>query len=111
MIISFELKGFLHQVTDEEKRRREAEEMGDAMRSLENRTLDSKREMDIMAALDEMKSMKACICTRMTVFKHEHLCCQNLKAHLNAFCSLYSKCSRYKSLMNVILTNYHEHLC
>lgn len=28
------------------------------MKSLENRTLDSKREMDIMAALDEMKSMK-----------------------------------------------------
>lgn len=32
--------------------------MGDAMKSLENRTLDSKREMDIIAALDEMKSMK-----------------------------------------------------
>lgn len=28
------------------------------MKSLENRTLDSKREMDIDAALDEMKSMK-----------------------------------------------------
>ena len=30
------------------------------MKSLENRTLDSKREMDIIAALDEMKSMKVC---------------------------------------------------
>lgn len=28
------------------------------MKSLENRTLDSKREIDILATLDEMKSMK-----------------------------------------------------
>ncbi|XP_047950893.1 splicing factor YJU2-like [Salvia hispanica] len=45
--------------TEEEKKKRNAEEMGDAMKSLENRTLDSKREMDILAALDEMKSMKS----------------------------------------------------
>eukprot|EP00898_Chlorokybus_atmophyticus_P000370 jgi/Chlat1/1333/Chrsp118S01753 len=44
---------------DEFTAKREAEEMGDAMKALENRTLDSKREMDIIAALDEMKSMKA----------------------------------------------------
>lgn len=44
---------------ENEKRKRESEEMGDAMKSLENRTLDSKREMDIMATLDEMKSMKS----------------------------------------------------
>lgn len=29
------------------------------MKQLENRTLDSKREMDIMAALDEMQSLNA----------------------------------------------------
>ncbi|KAL5703040.1 hypothetical protein ACHQM5_028211 [Ranunculus cassubicifolius] len=44
---------------DGQKRKRDDEEMGDAMKSLENRTLDSKREMDIMAALDEMKSMRS----------------------------------------------------
>lgn len=47
------------EVADTEKRKRDSEEMGDAMKSLENRTLDSKREMDILAALDEMKSMKS----------------------------------------------------
>ncbi|KAH8494158.1 hypothetical protein H0E87_020790 [Populus deltoides] len=41
------------------RKKRDAEEMGDAMKSLENRTLDSKREIDILAALDEMKSMKS----------------------------------------------------
>ncbi|MEW5309084.1 MAG: hypothetical protein WDW38_000995 [Sanguina aurantia] len=38
---------------------REDEEMGNAMKALENRTLDSKREMDIMAALDEMRTLKS----------------------------------------------------
>ncbi|XP_076931627.1 uncharacterized protein LOC143596845 [Bidens hawaiensis] len=33
--------------------------MGDAMKSLENRTLDSKREMDILSTLDEVKSLKS----------------------------------------------------
>jgi len=47
------------EVADKEKKKKEAEEMGDAMKSLENRTIDSKREMDILAALDEMKSMRA----------------------------------------------------
>ena len=38
---------------------REEEERGNAMKALENRTLDSKREMDIMNALDEMQSLNA----------------------------------------------------
>ncbi|KAL2608547.1 hypothetical protein R1flu_027120 [Riccia fluitans] len=44
---------------DDAKKKRDAEELGDAMKALENRTLDSKQEMDILAALDEMKSMRA----------------------------------------------------
>jgi argininosuccinate lyase len=40
-------------------RAREEEEMGNAMKALENRTLDSKREMDIMAALDEVQSLNS----------------------------------------------------
>ncbi|XP_049362277.1 uncharacterized protein LOC125826968 [Solanum verrucosum] len=44
---------------EKEKQKRDDEEMGDAMKSLENRTLDSKREMDILAGLDEMKSLKS----------------------------------------------------
>lgn len=39
---------------------REEEERGNAMKALENRTLDSRREMDMMAALDEMISLKVC---------------------------------------------------
>ncbi|KAK9805609.1 hypothetical protein WJX72_007581 [[Myrmecia] bisecta] len=43
----------------EAAKEREAEEAGNAMKALENRTLDSKREMDIMSALDELKSVNA----------------------------------------------------
>lgn len=38
---------------------REEEEKGNAMKALENRTLESKREMDLMDALDEMRSLRA----------------------------------------------------
>lgn len=44
---------------DDYKREREEEERGNAMKALENRTLDSKREMDLMTALDEMRSLNA----------------------------------------------------
>lgn len=45
---------------DEEEaahQKREEEEKGDSMKALENRTLDSKREMDILDALDEIKAI------------------------------------------------------
>lgn len=47
------------EATERAKRKREEEEMGDAMKSLENRAMDSKQDMDILAALEEMKSMKS----------------------------------------------------
>lgn len=37
------------------KRKRQEEEEGDAMKALENKTLDSKIEMDILEALDEIR--------------------------------------------------------
>ncbi|KAL3736069.1 hypothetical protein ACJRO7_025076 [Eucalyptus globulus] len=49
----------LDEVVKNAKRRRAAEETGNAMKSLENKTLDSKKEMNVVAALDEMKSMKS----------------------------------------------------
>ncbi|KAL4643028.1 hypothetical protein ACB092_02G063100 [Castanea dentata] len=48
-----------HDFVETEKRKREAEEMGDAMKGLENKALGSKREMEIDAGLCEMKSMKS----------------------------------------------------
>jgi len=44
---------------EEYEEQRRLEEEGNAMKALENRTLDSKQEMDILAALDEMKSLNA----------------------------------------------------
>jgi hypothetical protein len=42
---------------DKIQKEREEEEKGDSMKALENRTLDSKREMDILDALDEIKAI------------------------------------------------------
>ncbi|KAJ8492986.1 hypothetical protein OPV22_014707 [Ensete ventricosum] len=47
------------EAVEKEKRKRADEEMGDAMKSLENRAVDSKQDMDILAALEEMRSMKS----------------------------------------------------
>jgi len=44
---------------EEIKKAREKEEEGDAMKALENRTLDSKIEMDIIEALDEIRALNA----------------------------------------------------
>ncbi|KAJ3671559.1 hypothetical protein LUZ60_007638 [Juncus effusus] len=44
---------------DREKRKREEEEIGDAMKTLENKARDSKYDMDALASLEEMRSMKA----------------------------------------------------
>eukprot|EP00741_Cyanophora_paradoxa_P006306 tig00000989_g6113.t1 len=41
------------------KRQRADEEEGDAMKALENRTADSKREMDILEGLDEIRALNA----------------------------------------------------
>ncbi|GJR83103.1 probable ethanolamine kinase [Tanacetum coccineum] len=46
-------------VCEEKRRKRDADERGDSMKSLEKRTLDSKREMDILSNLDEIKSMNS----------------------------------------------------
>ncbi|KAK4853765.1 hypothetical protein QYF36_014168 [Acer negundo] len=43
---------------DKQRKKKEAEELGDSMKALENRSLDSKRQMDILAAVDELKSIK-----------------------------------------------------
>ncbi|KAF5183674.1 coiled-coil protein [Thalictrum thalictroides] len=44
---------------DKEKRKRDSQETGDAMKYLKNRILYSKREMAILANLYELKSMKS----------------------------------------------------
>jgi len=46
-------------IEEEIKKKRENEEEGDAMKALENRTTDSKMEMDILDALDEIKALRA----------------------------------------------------
>ncbi|DAZ99106.1 TPA: hypothetical protein N0F65_008411 [Lagenidium giganteum] len=54
---NFELWRDKEAAEEEAVKKREDEEQGDSMKALENRTLDSKREMDILDALDEIKAI------------------------------------------------------
>ncbi|VAH32611.1 unnamed protein product [Triticum turgidum subsp. durum] len=86
------------EVVDKQKRKREEEEMGDAMRALENRAMDSKQDMDILAALEEMRSMKEektvaeldeedeelikSITFRVILYVNFHMCLHNSKDYV-----------------------------
>jgi hypothetical protein len=48
------------QLEKEAVQKREDEEKNDAMKALEHRTIDSRIEMDIQDALEEIKSRKVC---------------------------------------------------
>lgn len=54
---NFELWRDTDKTVEEEKRIREEEDKVDVMKSLENRTIDNKVEMDILDALDEIKAI------------------------------------------------------
>ena len=65
------------------KRKREAEGGGDALKSLENTTLDSKRES---AALDEMKSME--VLALVILFYFDFLGTDGILKGSNNLCNL-----------------------
>jgi hypothetical protein len=54
---NFEVWRDTEQAQDEVKQQREEEDEHDTMKALENRTLDSKIEMDVLDALDEIKAI------------------------------------------------------
>eukprot|EP01039_Chlorochromonas_danica_P000030 gene30-33_t len=54
---NFELWRDTQTIVEEDSKAKEEEEALDAMKALENRTLDNKMEMDVLDALDEIKAM------------------------------------------------------
>jgi hypothetical protein len=54
---NFEMWRDTEEATAEAKKTREEEDAADAMKALENRTMDSKIEMDVLDALDEIKAI------------------------------------------------------
>jgi hypothetical protein len=74
---NFELWRENEKIKEDAKKLRQEEEKGDTMKALENRTLDSKIEMDIIEALDEIKSLNA----KNAKIDHETL----LKYHQQAY--------------------------
>ena len=57
--------------------KRALEESTDAMKSLENRTYDSKREMDILDALEEVRQLNK----RLSKVNHEELLLKTLSKY------------------------------
>ncbi|KAJ1995019.1 Pre-mRNA-splicing factor cwf16 [Dimargaris cristalligena] len=56
---NFENAASTSQTPDERRKKREEEEANDPMKALENRTLESKREMEELDALDELRTRSA----------------------------------------------------
>ena len=56
---NFDLRRDREATIEAAKKERDEEERGDSMKALENRTLDSKIEMDIIEGLEEIKQLNA----------------------------------------------------
>ncbi len=56
---NFELWRENEKIKEDAKKQRQDEEKGDVMKALENRTMDSKIEMDILEGLDEIRARNA----------------------------------------------------
>eukprot|EP00124_Ichthyophonus_hoferi_P004854 Ihof_evm1s594 gene=Ihof_evmTU1s594 len=56
---NFEIWSYIAKETEKEQKKKEEEELGNSMKALENRTKQSKREMDLLDSLEEIKHHKA----------------------------------------------------